>query len=217
MSTTDIAYHVETGPSPWTVVPLHATGGDEHQLVPLARHLVPGAAVVAPRGTVMEDGHIRRFFRRRSVTDLDIDDLKERTDEHAASLRQQLAEHGRDPRRVVAVGYSNGANVAVTMLLRHPDLLAGAVLLRPMLPYTPDANPDLAGVRVLVAAGEGDPFSSPEMTAALAGLLRDSGAAVEVSVQPGGHQVGQGDFDVAQAWVAGLMAGEPEGAPRDGR
>jgi predicted esterase len=206
MSAIDIAYHVAAGTSPWTIVPLHATGGDEHQLVPLAHHLAPGAAVIAPRGTVMEDGHIRRFFRRRSMADLDIDDLKERADELAVSLRGQLAEHRRDPRRVIAVGYSNGANIAVALLLRHPGLLAGAVLLRPMLPYTPESNPDLAGVSVLVAAGEGDPYSSPEMTAALTGLLRDSGAAVEMSLEPGGHQIGQGDVDGAAKWVAGLTA-----------
>lgn len=206
MSTDDLIYHVAAGTSPWTIVPLHATGGDEHQLVPLAAALAPEAAVVAPRGTVLEDGHVRRFFRRRSVADLDIDDLKERADELAESLRRRLDREERDPRRVIAVGYSNGANIAVGLLLRHPDLLAGAVLLRPMLPYTPDATPDLAGVSVLVAAGEGDPYSSPDMTAALAGLLRDARAAVDVSVQPGGHQLTQGDLDVAAKWMAGLTA-----------
>lgn len=206
MSREPLAHRYVPGTGPWTLLLLHATGGDEHQLVALASDLAPAAALLAPRGTVMENGHTRRFFRRHAAGALDIPDLKERADELAADVRERLAGYGRDPARVVALGYSNGANIAVGLMFRDPGLLAGAALLRPMLPYTPTPLPALAGTRVLVAAGAADPYGPGDMTEALQGLLTAAGADAQVAVQPAGHELTAGDIDVTRAWLADLMA-----------
>lgn len=202
MSDATLIPYEQAGTTAWTVVPLHATGGDETQLVPLAQELAPGAALLAPRGAEMEGGHTRRFFRRRGMTDLDIPDLERRADELADVLGARLDALGRDRARTLALGYSNGANIALGVMFRHPRLLAGAALLRPMLPYVPDPVPDLAGVRVLVAAGTDDPFCPPQMTAALVSLLEDAGADVEVALQPAGHEITSGDLQAAREWFA---------------
>lgn len=194
------------GDGPWTLVLLHATGGDEHQLTGLGRDLLPGAALLAPRGTVLENGRVRRFFRRHGMGALDIPDLKAKADGLAADLRARLEEYGRDPSRVIALGYSNGANMALGLMFRSPGLLPAAVLLRPILPYTPDPVPDLAGARVLVAAGAADPYSPEGMTEALAGVLTAAGAETQVAVQPAGHELTTADIDVARAWLRDLTA-----------
>jgi phospholipase/carboxylesterase len=151
----------EPGRSGWTLLLLHGTGGDEHDLVPLGRQLAPGAALLSPRGKVLEGGVARRFFRRLAVGQLDIPDLLERADELAQFVRAAPGAYGLDARRIVAVGLSNGANIAVSLLWRHPGLLRGAALLRPMLPYEPEPLPELQGTEVLVAAGAHDPYTSP--------------------------------------------------------
>lgn len=194
------------GPSDWTLLLLHATGGDEHQLTGLAHELVPDAALLAPRGTVMENGHTRRFFRRHGMGALDIPDLRGRADELAADVVARLAEYGRDPGRVVALGYSNGANMALGLMFRAPGLLAGAALLRAMLPYTPEPIPDLSGARVLVAAGAADPYSPGGMTEDLRGVLVAAGADAQVSVQPAGHELTAADIDITRAWLADITA-----------
>jgi phospholipase/carboxylesterase len=197
----------EPGESDWTLLLLHGTGGDEHDLVPVGRRLAPRAAVLSPRGKVLESG-MPRFFRRLAVGQLDIPDLLARTDELAAFVAAATEEYQRDPARIVAVGFSNGANIAVSLLLRHPELLRGAALLRPMLPYDPQSPPGLAGTDVLIAAGEGDPYSSPEQTGRLAEILRDAGAEVAVHTEPGaGHNLGPGDLRTLSTWVSGLVDG----------
>jgi len=200
MSAAELIPYEQPGDGAWTVVALHATGADEMQLVPLARDLAPGAAILAPRGTEMEDGVTRRFFRRRGMTDLDLDDLRERADELAHALGERLDAAGRDRSRTVALGYSNGANIALGMMFRHRGLFGGAVLLRPMLPYRPDDVADLSGVSVLVAAGEADPFSPPAMTEELVAVLRDAGADVSLAMQPAGHEVTRADLEAAAGW-----------------
>jgi predicted esterase len=211
MNVGDLIPFEEAGDGPLTVVALHATGADEMQLVPLARDLAPEATVLAPRGTVMENGRTRRFFRRHGMTDLDIPDLQERADELAGALQERLGALGRPPAATVALGYSNGANIALAIMFRHPGLLGGAVLLRPMLPYTPEVVPDLGGVRVLVAAGAADPFCPPAMTEALVRLLEDAGALVTLAVQQAGHDVAAGDLEEARRWFAALTPGGSPG------
>jgi phospholipase/carboxylesterase len=201
----------EAGTTPLTVIALHATGADETQLVPLARDLVPGAAVLAPRGTVMEDGHTRRFFRRRGMTDLDIPDLQERADELAGAISERLSALGRPTDGTIALGYSNGANIALGMMFRHPGLFAGAILLRPMLPYVPEPAPGLSGARVLVAAGAADPFCPPEMTEALVRLLEGCGAEVTLALRQAGHEVTPDDLDEARRWLAAFTPGGSPG------
>jgi len=195
----------EPGESDWTLLLLHGTGGDEHDLVPVGRRLAPGAALLSPRGKVLESG-MPRFFRRLAVGQLDIPDLLTRTDELSAFVTAATDAYALDPARIVVVGFSNGANIAVSLLLRYAGLLRGAALLRPMLPYEPQSPVQLAGTDALIAAGEGDPYSSPEQTQRLAEILRDAGAEVAVHVEPGaGHNLGPGDLRRLSAWVSGLL------------
>jgi predicted esterase len=201
----------EAGSGPLSVVALHATGADETQLVPLARDLAPDACILAPRGTVMENGHTRRFFRRHGMTDLDIPDLKERADELAGALGERLGALGRAPEMTIALGYSNGANIALGMMFRHPGLFGGAALLRPMLPYSPEAVPDLRGTRILLAAGAADPFCPPAMTEALVSLLEAAGAEVTLALQQAGHEVTAGDLDATRRWFAAFSPGGSPG------
>ena len=200
----------EPGPSDWTLLLLHGTGGDEHDLLGLGRRLAPQAALLSPRGKVLEAG-MPRFFRRLAIGQLDIPDLLVRTDELAQFVSAAAQDHGRDPGKIAALGFSNGANIAVSLLMRHPTLLGAAALLRPMLPYEPEGELRLEGTGVLIAAGEGDPYSSPEQTRRLAEVLDAAGAAVSVHVEPGaGHNPGPGDMRALSQWAANLTA--PAGA-----
>jgi len=194
----------EPAQSDWTLLLLHGTGGDEHDLVPLGRQLAPRAALLSPRGKVLEAG-MPRFFRRLAVGQLDIPDLLERTDELSAFVRAATQAYDRDPGKIAALGFSNGANIGVSLLLRHPTLLRAAALLRPMLPYEPEGALALPDTDVLIAAGEGDPYSSPQQTRRLAEVLSDAGARVSVHVEPGaGHSLGRGDLQSLTTFLAGL-------------
>jgi predicted esterase len=198
----------EPGTGDWTLLLLHGTGGDEHDLVDLGRQLAPGAALLSPRGQVLENG-MPRYFRRLAVGQLDIPDLLARTDELAQFVTSAAAAYGRDPRSVVALGLSTGANIAVSLLLRHPGLLRGAALLRPMLPYEPEREPDLRGTDVLIDAGERDPYSSREQSERLAELLGAAGAEVTAHREPGaGHGLTQNDLRQTAGWIAGLLEGQ---------
>jgi phospholipase/carboxylesterase len=194
----------EPGTADWTLLLLHGTGGDEHDLVPLGRRLAPSAALLSPRGKVLEAG-MPRFFRRFAVGQLDIPDLLARTDELAQFVAAGVETYGLDAGRVVALGFSNGANIAVSLLLRHPRLLRGAALLRPTLPYEPDGPLSLTGTDVLIAAGEGDPFSSAESTQRLNAILGAAGAHVTLHREPrAGHNLGPGDLQALTEWLSGV-------------
>jgi phospholipase/carboxylesterase len=198
------AHVYEPGDAPWTLLLLHGTGGDEHDLVPLGRQLAPGAALLSPRGKVLENG-MPRFFRRLAVGQLDIPDLLARTDELAEFISAASNAYELDPRRVVAVGFSNGANIAASLLLRRPGALRGAALLRAMLPYEPEHAPDLTGTDVLISAGETDPYSPPDQVRRLTEILGEAGATVTTSVEPGaGHGLTENDLRRVGAWVAEL-------------
>ena len=140
-----------------TLLLLHGTGGDENDLVSLGRTLDPDANLLSPRGKVLENG-MPRFFRRLAEGVFDEEDVKRRADELAAFVREAADAYGFAADRVAAVGYSNGANIASAALLRHPGLFRAAVLLRPMVPFEPEALPDLAGVPVFLSAGRRDPI-----------------------------------------------------------
>jgi predicted esterase len=198
----------QPGQSDWTLLLLHGTGGDEHDLVGLGRQLAPAAALLSPRGKVLEAG-MPRFFRRLGIGQLDIPDLLVRTDELAAFVTDAASEYGRDPAKVAALGFSNGANIAVSLLLRRPTVLRAAALLRPMLPYEPE-GPLALDADVLIAAGEGDPYSGPEQTRRLAEVLGAAGAEVSVHVEPGaGHSLGTGDLRALDRWAAALGVQAP--------
>jgi predicted esterase len=218
--TTDLGFHhvFEPGASDWTLLLLHGTGGDEHDLVDLGRRLAPDAALLSPRGQALENG-MPRFFRRLAVGRLDIPDLIERTDELAEFVTAAAGEYELEPRRIVALGFSNGANIAVSVLLRRPGLLRGAALLRPMLPYEPADTPALTGTHVLIDAGEHDPYSSPEQTRRLADILRSGGAAVSVHTEPrAGHNLTQNDLAQTARWIATLTPrGNERGSAAENR
>jgi phospholipase/carboxylesterase len=203
----DFVHRYEPGSGGATLLLLHGTGGDEHQLIDLGRQLAPEGALLGPRGQVLEDGVAARFFARRSAGDLDLDDLRRRGDELATWIGAACAHYGRDPARVIALGYSNGANIAVELLFRHPGLLRGAALLRPMLVYRPDEPISLSGTDVLIAAGDADPYSPPQQVQELAEVLAAGGAEVELVRQATGHGLVQGDLDALATWVAPLATG----------
>jgi phospholipase/carboxylesterase len=167
---------------------LHGTGGDEHDLLPLRDHLSPGAAALSVRGTVLENG-MPRFFRRLREGVFDEDDLRQRADELADFVEQASDRYGIAARSLVAVGFSNGANIASALLLRRPAVLAGAVLFAAMVPFAEPPAADLAGVPVIISNGDRDPMIPAAMTEQLAGQLRDRGAAVTVLPHSGGHQI----------------------------
>ena len=200
------AHVFEPGSSDWTLLLLHGTGGDEHDLVGLGRQLAPSAALLSPRGQVLENG-MPRFFRRLAVGQLDIPDLLARTDQLADFIADAATAYDRDPGKVVAVGLSNGANIAASLLLRRPATLRGAGLLRPMLPYEPEQIPELTGTDVLIEAGERDPYSSSEQVTRLTEILRAGGAEVTTTVEPGaGHGLTQDDLRRLAAWVTKLTS-----------
>jgi len=179
---------------------LHGTGGDENDLVPLADALMPGAAVLSPRGKVLE-GTMPRFFRRLAEGVFDLEDLKFRTAELAEFVVAASEHYSFDLTRVIGVGFSNGANIAASLLLLRPGVLHRAVLLRAMVPIVPDPLPVLSGRSVLILNGERDPLVPVKETQRLASLLRAAGADVTVIMQAAGHQLIQEDIAAAKDWL----------------
>jgi predicted esterase len=184
-----------------TLLLLHGTGGDEDDLIPLGQALAPDAALLSVRGRVLENG-MPRFFRRLAEGVFDQADLARRTGELRAFLAAAAAHYGFDPTTVVAVGYSNGANLAASLLLRYPHTLHRALLFRAMVPFTPAAPPELAGTDVLLCAGRRDAIVPPAQPGALAALLRAGGAAVILQWQDAGHGLVDGDLRAARLWLA---------------
>ena len=184
-----------------TLLLLHGTGGDENDLVPIGPALAPGAGLLSPRGAVLENG-MPRFFRRIAEGVFDVPDLLRRTDDLAAFVTASAEAHSFDAAGVVAVGFSNGANIAASLMLRHPGVLAGAALLRPMVPFSPETLPALAGSRVLIGAGRADEVAPPVQAEALANLLARAGAEVTLAWSEGGHGLGPHDFVEVRNWVA---------------
>jgi predicted esterase/catechol 2,3-dioxygenase-like lactoylglutathione lyase family enzyme len=185
-----------------TLLLLHGTGGNEYDLLDLGRALYPGAALLSPRGQVLENG-MPRFFRRLAEGVFDLDDLRRRTHDLAEFVAAAAEAYQIDPRRVIAAGYSNGANIAASLLLLRPETLAGAVLFHAMVPLVPEQLPDLSGVPVFMAAGRTDPMIPAPQTERLAQLLREAGADVELQWQPGGHTLAQAEVQAAKTWLHG--------------
>lgn len=189
-----------------TLLLLHGTGGDENDLLPVGRMLDERAALLSPRGKVLEHG-MARFFRRLSEGVFDQQDLSERTRELGEFVERAADEYGIDKRRLFAVGFSNGANIAASLLLTYPRLLAGAILLRAMVPFEPESAPDLSGRPVYLAAGRSDQMVPPENTERLARLLREAGAEVTLDWQPGGHGIGPEEIQAARNWLEDKTSG----------
>ncbi|HKH10438.1 MAG TPA: alpha/beta hydrolase [Rubrobacter sp.] len=185
-----------------TLLLLHGTGGNENDLLPLGRELLPGANLLSPRGKILEHG-MPRFFRRLAEGVFDEEDLKIRTEELAGFVEEASERYGFDPGELFAVGFSNGANIAASLLLSRPELLRGAVLLRAMVPFEPEEAPDLSGVRIFVAAGELDHMVPKENTERLVELLRESGAELQVGWQRTGHGLVGEEVEEAKRWLSG--------------
>jgi predicted esterase len=185
---------------------LHGTGGNEHDLLPLARTIAPTAGVLSPRGKILERG-MPRFFRRLAEGVFDIEDLKLRTMELADFVAAAAAHYEFDARRVIAIGFSNGANIAASLLLLRPEVLARAVLFRAMVPLVPDGMPSLKNVSVLLSGGRRDPIVPAENTERLAAMLREAGAAVTVAWQGAGHELTNEDVAEAREWLSGVGDG----------
>jgi predicted esterase len=187
-----------------TLLLLHGTGGTEMDLLQLGRMLAPEAGVLSPRGKVLERG-MPRFFRRLSEGVFDEEDLKVRTAELADFIAAAAAHYQFEPRRVIAAGFSNGANMAGSLLLLRPEALGGAVLFRAMVPLVPAALPTHHDTPVLISNGRQDPMVSVDETERLADLLRRSGAAVTVEWQSGGHELTPQDINGARRWLEPLV------------
>jgi phospholipase/carboxylesterase/glyoxalase family protein len=199
-----VEWHFRFEPAPAPDAPclllLHGTGGDEHDLISLGRALLPEAALLSPRGRVLEHG-MPRFFRRLAQGAFDLDDLVVR----ARELSDFVYEAGRvfklDLSRMIAVGFSNGANVAAAMMLLRPDTVGGAILFRAIVPFTPDRVPDLTGRRIFLSAALHDPLVPVESTEEMAELFRKTGAAVALDWRPGGHELDGFDIEAARQWL----------------
>lgn len=195
----------ETSP---TLLLLHGTGGSENDLLDLGHHLIPDAALLSPRGAVDENG-MARFFRRIAEGVFDLDDLRRRSEDLARFVAAAGKSYGFDPGKIAAVGYSNGANIAASLLLLHPSVLAGAVLFHAMVPIVPERLPDLRGVPVFMGSGRQDPIVAQEQSEELARMLRESGAEVSMHWENGGHNLTMSEVEAAAAWLrrAVLRAG----------
>ncbi len=196
-----------------TLLLLHGTGGDESQLLNLGHTLDRHAALLSPRGRVLEDG-VPRFFRRFAEGAFDEADLILRAGELAAFINAAAESYRFDARSVMAVGYSNGANIAAALLLLHPATLHGAILLRPRVPFIPSTLPDLRCKPIVIGAGNQDPLVPVSDTERLASVLRSAGADVTVCYENAGHALADGDIECARRWLAKLTASTVDGAER---
>lgn len=182
---------------------LHGTGGDENDLLGLGKMVSPGSALLSPRGRVLEHG-MPRFFRRLSEGVFDESDVRRRAHELGGFVAEARQRYGLAA--PVAVGFSNGANIAAALLLLEPDVLAGAILLRAMVPLSDPPKAELGGKPVLLLSGQADPIVPPSNSAKLASLLSGAGARVEHKVLPAGHQLSQADVTLARDWIGKLAA-----------
>jgi predicted esterase len=180
---------------------LHGTGGDENDLIPLGQELLPNAPMLSLRGNVLENG-MPRFFRRLAEGVFDLEDLQQRTDELAEFLDHARGEYDLKGKRVVAVGYSNGANITASLILRYPRQLSGAVLFRAMVPFTPESTPELGGIPIFLSAGQRDHIVPAANTQQLAAMFEEGGAQVSLFWHRGGHELGADDVDAAKRWLA---------------
>src|SRR5437016_4952390 len=192
-----------SGSSNRTLLLLHGTGGNERDLIPLGRDLDPTASLLSPRGKVLENG-MPRFFRRIAEGVFDLEDLKKRTNELADFVAAAAQRYGFAADNVVAVGYSNGANIAASMLLLRPEILSAAILFRAMVPLVPERQPNLSSVRVWIGAGTHDPIIPTSETKRLAELLRSAGADVTIRYFQAGHELTMADVEAARDWLTVL-------------
>jgi phospholipase/carboxylesterase len=196
----DFVHEFVPGTSRRTLLLLHGTGGNEQDLIPLGRGLDPNAALLSPRGKILENG-MPRFFRRLAEGVFDVEDLKQRTNELADFITVAAARYSLAANEIVAVGYSNGANTAASMLLLRPEILHAAILFRSMVPLEPETLPNLSSVRVWIGAGDQDAIISASEAQRLAELLRRAGADVTISFANANHGLTNAEAETARHWL----------------
>jgi len=194
-----------TAPNLPTILALHGTGGNEHDLVGLTQTIAPGCAILSPRGNVSERG-MPRFFRRFAEGVFDLEDVQKRAGELAEFVASAATHYGFAANNVYALGYSNGANIAVATMLLHPHTLRGGILFRAQCVYTPDSIPRLAGKGIFLSAGTHDQLITPDQSTALYTLLQDAGASITLAWQNTHHGLIQSDVEMAAGWFNALIA-----------
>ncbi len=206
----DFLHEFVPGHSNRTLLLLHGTGGSERDLIPLGRELDPDASLLSPRGKILENG-MPRFFRRLAEGVFDLEDLKTRTHELADFVTASVRHYKLAANHIVGVGYSNGANIAASMLLLRPEIMRAAILFRAMVPLIPDKLPDLSSVRVWIGAGDQDPIIPASETKRLAELLRSAGADITIRFAKAAHGLTSDDVTTARDWLEEL---QPSGTRR---
>jgi phospholipase/carboxylesterase len=196
----DFLHEFVPGNSNRTLLLLHGTGGNERDLIPLGRELDPDASLLSPRGKILENG-MPRFFRRVAEGVFDLEDLKTRTNELADFVAGAARHYKLSAEDIVGVGYSNGANIAASMLLLRPEIMHAAILFRAMVPLIPDKLPDLSSLRVWIGAGDQDPIIPASETKRLADLLRRAGADVTIRFAKAAHGLTNDDLNAARHWL----------------
>ena len=184
-----------------TLLVLHGTGGDENDLIGIGQAVAPGAAILSPRGKVLENG-APRFFRRLAEGVFDPKEVRSRAEELARFIRASTVTYGLDPHRIFALGYSNGANVASTVMLVEPGVLQAAILFRPMLIYEPTEEKDLDGSAVFISAGRMDPIVPTDSVERLVKLLESAHAEVTLKWQLAAHSLVPSEVREAADWLA---------------
>lgn len=200
----DFIHEFVPGSSSRTLLLLHGTGGNERDLIPLGRELDPNAALLSPRGKVLENG-MPRFFRRLAEGVFDLEDLKYRANELADFVAAAAQHFGLATDQLVAVGYSNGANIAAGMLLLRPEILHAAILFRAMVPLVLEKVPNLSSARVWIGAGNQDPIIPASEARSLLELLRRAGADVAIRFLEAGHELTRDDLKAAREWLRTLQ------------
>ena len=183
-----------------TLLLLHGTGGTEDDLIPLGKELASYASLLTVRGKVLENG-MPRFFRRLEEGVFDLEDLKIRTDELAEFILKSSSVYEFDLKKIIAVGYSNGANIAASLLLRRPEVLAGAILFRAMVPFIPDVLPDLSKKSIILLEGMYDPIVSKQEAESLLKIFTKARSNVTMKWQDSGHNLTQKDIESAKKWL----------------
>jgi len=184
-----------------TLVVLHGTGGDENDLISIGQAIAPGAAILSPRGNVLENG-APRFFKRMAEGVFDPKEVRSRADELARFIRGAVVTYRLDPARIYALGYSNGANIASTVMLVEPGIFRGSILLRPMLVYDPPEQNDLSDTAVFISAGRMDPIVPVESVEKLVKLFESAHSNVTVKWQLAGHSLVPSEVREASEWLA---------------
>jgi len=199
----DFIHQFIPGNSSRTLLLLHGTGGNERDLLPIGRELDPDASLLSPRGKILENG-MPRFFRRLAEGVFDLEDLKFRTNELAEFVTAAAQHYGFALDNLVGVGYSNGANIAASMLLLRAEIMNAAILFRAMVPLIPAKLPDLSSAHVWIGEGDQDPIIATSEGQRLVDLLRDAGANVTIRFSHAGHGLTNGDLETAGQWLEAL-------------